>query len=77
MDKFYSMNVRMAEELEALGISNSEAARRLGCNKTLISQWIRGTNHPSAYYLARLYDLGCDIVYILTGVRTRGGDTSV
>jgi hypothetical protein len=65
------MSERVAEEIFNLGDSNTGAANKIGCDRHLISDWINGRAIPSAYYLKAMYEAGLDIVYILTGKRTR------
>lgn len=45
----------------ALGLTNS---------RNHLYEWMRGVA-PSAKYLQRLYYLGADVIYILTGVRSK------
>lgn len=66
------MTPRLVEEIYRVSESNTDLARELGCSDTTVYQWITGSTIPYAYYLAKLYDLGCDIIYVLTGMRTRG-----
>lgn len=67
--KDFSMHERVAEEIYKLGDSNAEAARKIGCGRHIISDWLSGRNIPSAYYLKALHEAGCDVMYILTGKR--------
>ena len=69
------MTMRLAEEIFRLGLGNVELAQKIGCEPNTICLWTSGRGVPYAWYLARLYEVGCDIIYILTGERTRGGDT--
>lgn len=62
---------RAAEELYKLPGTNREIAQRIGCNPNSITDWEVGRTIPSAYYLKRMYEIGCDVIYILTGERTR------
>jgi transcriptional regulator with XRE-family HTH domain len=65
------MTSRLAEEIFRLGLNNTELSRKIGCYDATISMWLSGRSTPYAYYLARLYEVGCDVIYILTGKRTR------
>lgn len=46
--------------------SDNKICQILGCSKHALSYWREGTT-PGAVYLARLYNLGADVIYILTG----------
>lgn len=46
-------------------------SKMIGCNKKAISGWEVGVA-PDAIHLQRLYELGADVIYILTGVRKNG-----
>lgn len=76
-EAYQTMHIRLGEELRALGISHKEVIRLLGCGNSALYPWLRGTTRPSPYYLAKLYLLGCDVIYILTGIPTQGGDFDV
>ena len=47
-----------------------DAAIAIGCNTKAIYSWSYGFA-PSSMYLARLHDLGADVVWILTGRRSK------
>ena len=76
-EAYQTMHIRLGEELSALGISHKEVIRRLDCGNSAIYPWLKGTTKPSPYYLAKLYLLGCDVIYIPTGKHTQGGDFDV
>lgn len=59
------MHERLCEQLYELGSKPGIIAARIGCDVQLVIAWLRGTSLPGARYLKRLYDLGCDIIYIL------------
>lgn len=69
--KDYIMRDRVAEEIYKLGDTNRAAARKIGCDPHAVSDWLAGKSTPSAYNLKRMHYAGCDIIYILTGERTR------
>lgn len=50
------------------GISPYKEAEKLGIAYSQISGWNTRFN-PSAFYLAKMYYDGYDVIYILTGVR--------
>lgn len=70
----WSMRTRAVEELKKLGDTPAEISKLIGCgsSETLVRHWINEECVPSHFYLKRLYELGCDILYIITGVRQNG-----
>ena len=48
--------------------TQEEAGRKMGIDRSLISNWSKG-NAPNAYNLQRMAKCGCDVVYVLTGHR--------
>lgn len=46
------------------------AVQLIGCNRKTPYEWRDGRT-PDAIYLSRLCELGADVVYILTGRRTK------
>lgn len=70
---------RSIEELQKLGRTINEIAEIVGCPPARVRHWLDGIHTPSAYYLRRFHEIGCDVLYILTGKRytITGGDTDV
>lgn len=68
----WEMRKRSAEELNKLGDTPQEIAKIIGCSDTLVRYWLNEEGVPSHRYLKRLYEIGCDILYIITGVRQHG-----
>lgn len=70
---------RTIEEISKLGDSHRSIARIIGCPTQLVQYWLDGIYTPSAYYLQRFHEVGCDVLYILTGKRytISGGDIDV
>lgn len=66
-----SMSTRLAEEIWRSQYSNKQLAYKIGCNPATVSYWLSGGGIPHAYYLARFHKIGFDVIYILTGERTR------
>jgi transcriptional regulator with XRE-family HTH domain len=62
---------RLCEELYSLSGTHREIARRIGCDRHSVTAWINGLSLPSAYHLKGMYLAGIDVIYILTGQRTR------
>ena len=46
--------------------TTKSALAAIGCGKCVINEWGKGVA-PSAKYLARLHELGADVIWILTG----------
>lgn len=69
------MSERVAEEIYKLGDTNREVADKIGCDDSRVSDWLAGRSIPSAYHLKGMYEAGCDVIYILTGRRTRYDET--
>ena len=78
MAKFdFDMYDRLIEEISRISKNQSELARKIGASRNLVYVWLNNYTIPSPYYLARLYEQGMDVIYVLTGERTRGGEASV
>jgi hypothetical protein len=65
---------RTAEEIRKLGDSPNRIAERVGCPPQLVRYWLDGLYTPSAFYLRRFHEIGCDVLYILTGKHYHIGD---
>lgn len=59
---------RAAAEVRRLFPKKKHAIIAIGCGKNVLYEWSCGIA-PSAIYLARLHDLGADVIWILTGKR--------
>ena len=59
---------RAVEECDRLFQTKHEAIQKLGCARDTFFGWNRGFA-PSAMFLSRLYFMGADVIYILTGHR--------
>lgn len=66
-----SFGDRLAEERKRLGLKQLEFANRVGSDVAKQSLYENDRRELRASYLARLADAGVDVVYILTGERTR------
>jgi hypothetical protein len=62
---------RFQEESHKLGKTPAEIARTLECSPRLVRAWLEGKHLPGGFYFSEFYDCGLDIVYLLTGERTR------
>lgn len=71
----WTMRKRTAEELMKLSDTAREIAKLVGCSENLVKYWLNEEGVPSHFYLNKLHNLGCDILYIITGVR-RFGNTN-
>jgi hypothetical protein len=48
-----------------------DEVRKIGCNRGAFTKWGNGEGTPNATFLAEMVRLGYDIIYILTGRRTK------
>ena len=73
----YDITLRTAEEVSKLGSTAVEIAKIIGCPAQVVRSWLNGEFTPSAHYLRRFHEVGCDILYILTGTHyiISGGET--
>lgn len=71
MTKDAVITKRVAEELFRLPGTNREIARKIGCHPDTIVAWETGRITPNAHSLAAMHRVGCDVMYILTGERTK------
>lgn len=60
---------RAIEEVYRLFPTMGVAAKRLGINKRMMSNWQCDGNCPSGYSLQQLHYAGADVIYILSGTR--------
>ena len=65
------MTDRLREELYTLSGTQRVIAQKIGCERHSVTIWMAGDSMPSAFHLKGMYEAGLDIVYILTGQRTR------
>lgn len=63
----YDITLRTAEEVSKLGSTPVEIAKLIGCPAQVVRSWLNGEFTPSAHYLRRFHEVGCDVLYILTG----------
>lgn len=61
---------RLREERERLGYTQEEFAAIGGSSKASQSSWEAGQAFPNARFLAAISEIGADVGYIVTGVRT-------
>ena len=61
-----NIGYRAASEIRRLFDNMTRAAVVIGCDKSLLYTWEQG-KAPSAMYLARLHEIGADVLWILTG----------
>lgn len=75
MNKTSDITSRLSEEFRRLGYIQVDIAKKLDCNPVVVHAWVSGRNLPQAFYLAKLHQIGYDVIYILTGERTRNDQT--
>ena len=61
---------RAYEEVFRIFPNRRTAAKALGCSRKLFYAWRDGVS-PSCYYLAMLHFFGGDVMYVLTGRRSK------
>lgn len=64
-----SFSKRLIEEREKTGYSAEEFAVLGGVGKTTQYNYEKGLRKPDLDYLYNIYQLDCDIQYIVTGIR--------
>ena len=62
---------RAAYETRRLFDRVKDATAAIGCYRRTICDWEHGVA-PSAMYLARMHELGADVIWILTGKKEDG-----
>lgn len=65
-----SIGERLKEERERLGYTQEEFASFGEASKRSQIEWEKGKAFPNAKVLSALFEVGADVTYILTGVRT-------
>lgn len=63
---------RLKEERVRLGFNQADFAQAGGVAKTSQFNYEKGERSPDALYLARVAEIGADILYIVSGQRTPG-----
>lgn len=63
-----SIGKRAFEEAYTLADILPAVSRLLGADRKLLYSWHHGST-PEIFYLLKLYELGADLMYILTGTR--------
>lgn len=63
-----NIGYRAASEVKRIFPNEKQAILAVGCGKNTIYEWGCGVA-PSAKNLARLHELGADVIWILTGKR--------
>ncbi|MDR1853465.1 MAG: helix-turn-helix domain-containing protein [Azoarcus sp.] len=65
----YPIGVRIKDERERLGLSQSDFGKIVGATKKTVFSWENGRTAPDAFQLCRLAEVGLDLCYVLTGKR--------
>lgn len=71
MNKNEAIRQRLMEEMAKLPYKNFQIGYRIDCDPSVITQYKRGVHLPGAYHLAGLHEIGVDVIYILSGERTK------
>ena len=72
-----SLGVRLREERERLGFSQTSFAELGGVSLRTEQDWERGVSAPKSDFLAVAADHGIDVLYVITGQRTPVAATSL
>lgn len=65
---------RLKHERERLDISAAKMAEIGGVVRTVQYNYEKNVSKPDAEYLAKISEIGVDILYVITGQRTPKGD---
>lgn len=63
------LGARFREERARLSMSQADLSSEFEVSRHTVTNWEAGASSPPAKVLARFYELGADILYIITGVR--------
>lgn len=66
---FSQIGLRFKEERERLGFNQTDLGEKLDSSRKTLTNWESGETFPHAKALARFYELGADIMYVITGQR--------
>lgn len=66
-----SIHERLKSERERLGLSQPRVAELLGVGKTTVINWEKASSAPDAVQLSAFAAAGADVLYILTGQRSK------
>lgn len=64
------LNVRLKSERTRLGLTQPEFAEAAGAKKRTLIDWEKGVSSPTAMQLSALAEIGVDVLFVLTGLRT-------
>lgn len=62
---------RLQEERKRLAMTQAALADAIGATKRSVINWETGASSPAADVIARYGELGADVLYIVTGERSR------
>lgn len=62
---------RLRDERERLGLTQPAFAEAAGSKKRTLIDWEKGVSSPTAVQLAGLAELGVDVLYVITGLRSK------
>ncbi|MRR49420.1 MAG: helix-turn-helix domain-containing protein [Rhodocyclaceae bacterium] len=65
------MSARFRKERETLGYSRPELAEKLDVTSDTVKNWEAGRSLPDAHRLALFYELGADVMFIITGMESK------
>lgn len=57
---------KIRDNLKLYNMSESELARRIGADKTLVARWLMGMYNPTRYYLKKMSEVfNCSVPYLI------------
>jgi len=71
MNQSVSMGLRLREERERLGLSQTDFGKIGGITKKTQMLYESGERSPDMVYIAAVAEAGVDILYVVTGERSR------
>jgi transcriptional regulator with XRE-family HTH domain len=63
---------RLKEERERLGYTQDNFSAAAGAKRRTLVDWERNASSPTAVQLSALADIGVDVQYVVTGMRSQG-----
>lgn len=57
---------KIRDNLKLYNMSESELARRIGADQTLVARWLMGVHIPTRYYIVKISKVfNCSVPYLL------------
>lgn len=68
---------RLQEERTRLGMSQTVLGDAIGAVRRTVSKWEIGESTPPAAVMARMATLGVDVLYVVTGTKLDGAESTL